>query len=497
MGKYSKYKNIFNLTSSDDADTADSLDSLDSFNLFPRLPVHALHGLNDQQQDMIKGIDAYLNNELDIPYFTVQGIGGSGKSFTIKRAIEHLPTSNIIFATPSHAAKNVLASFLGDKYVVMTVAKLLGMIMSVDKKTGEQILIKNRKIKIIPIETAPIIIIDEVSMINDSTANKILAYFKHSEHKKLILLGDYGQLPPVGQAEDSKFFNKISARLSIPMRFTGYIFELTSALRVEINKLRRDELADVNVINTYSNRTSRLDTNGSGYVFSKNRVAFLHLALSLFKQHVDTNYVRIIAYRNNTIDIINESIRLGLFGHGADKYMENEIVICDGGYSYTDSKGKIKPVLTNGEVLTVDTISENEGYLGINTLSITFKNKSTRYPVYVVAPTGKDKYTAELNILVSQAKNRKIRWEEVQKFKDRFAKLDYAYAVSSHKAQGSTIRHVFVFEEDILSVRPITLKEKLQSLYVGLSRAAYKLYILNSKYKPNQSYITKQLLLET
>jgi hypothetical protein len=37
------------------------------------------------------------------------------------------------------------------------------------------------------------------------------------------------------------------------------------------------------------------------------------------------------------------------------------------------------------------------------------------------------------------------------------------------KAQGSTINHVFIIEDDILEVKLTTTKEKLQSINVGIS----------------------------
>jgi hypothetical protein len=38
-----------------------------------------------------------------------------------------------------------------------------------------------------------------------------------------------------------------------------------------------------------------------------------------------------------------------------------------------------------------------------------------------------------------------------------------------NKAQGSTINHVFIIEDDILEVKLTTTKEKLQSINVGIS----------------------------
>jgi hypothetical protein len=66
------------------------------------------------------------------------------------------------------------------------------------------------------------------------------------------------------------------------------------------------------------------------------------------------------------------------------------------------------------------------------------------------------------------------------------------YAASIHKAQGSTINHVFIIEDDILEVKLTTTKEKLQSINVGISRASYRAYIYNKIYKVDNSNLDKK-----
>jgi hypothetical protein len=72
-----------------------------------------------------------------------------------------------------------------------------------------------------------------------------------------------------------------------------------------------------------------------------------------------------------------------------------------------------------------------------------------------------------------------------------FAYFNYSYAASIHKAQGSTINHVFIIEDDILEVKLTTTKEKLQSINVGISRASYRAYIYNKIYKVDNSNLDK------
>ena len=63
--------------------------------------------------------------------------------------------------------------------------------------------------------------------------------------------------------------------------------------------------------------------------------------------------------------------------------------------------------------------------------------------------------------------------------KKRFADTDYAYTLTSHKAQGSTYKNVIVVEDDILDVKMIDNIEKSQSLYVAITRASDMVYIVS------------------
>lgn len=459
--------------------------------IFPDMHTDQLLGLNAGQQEMVKGINEYLLvNKDNKEFFMVQGGGGFGKSYSILRAISHISSDMVIGAAPSHFAKNVLQDFLGASYRVVTVASLLGMRLSYDRQTGEDILIKNKGV-IPPIEKYDVVIIDEASMINDKTVGKLI---EACRYKKLIVLGDYAQLPPVGQDTDSLFFNDISVTLTQPMRFTGFLFTLTQEIRKEIDKIREDEFASPNVINMTTSRKSELDASGSGYIFMQSRRTLLTLAVKKFKLHLGSNYIRIIAYRNATIEMLNKTVRLSLYGSNAAQFEIGEIVISNGGYTHKKSDGKVVPLVNNGEVFTVRGVSYFKGPYELPCVNLDI-GEDFIHALPVVTEEGKIIYDKMFSRMVKMAENDPSLWGRVKEFENSFAKFDYAYAVSTHKSQGSTIKHVFVLEGDILSVKPTTLKEKLQSLYVGISRASYRSYIFNKMFKVDNTDISKEKLM--
>ena len=57
--------------------------------------------------------------------------------------------------------------------------------------------------------------------------------------------------------------------------------------------------------------------------------------------------------------------------------------------------------------------------------------------------------------------------------------LDYGYAITGHKSQGSTYSHVFVMENDINE--NWVLKERNQIKYVALTRPSISATVLTTK----------------
>jgi len=440
-----------------------------------------LDGLNEEQVDMVNGIIEYVKTNKDNKeYFLIQGGGGVGKSYAIGRALHELFGYVVVAAAPSHFAKNILKDFLvGHSVEVYTVATLMGKKLTFNDK-GEMILVnKPSKIKP-PIVSADVIIVDEVSMISDDTIRELL---KMCKYKKLIFLGDYCQLPPVKQDHDNIAFNNIHAELVKPMRFTGLIYNLANAVREEINKAREGRYAELRVITLFTKRQSMVSENGSGYVFLNKFSPFINAAIKRFKEGKGTQHVRVLAYRNKTIKTLNDIIRKSLYGSNAKQFEDGELLINDGGY-----KGEIN----NGEVMLVRSTREIIGKFSIPCVELSFQDSPIRVPV--VSTRGRGEYNDMLAKLKLAAYNRPSKWKEFYAFKDSFAYFNYSYATSIHKSQGSSISNIFIMEEDILGIKPIGTKEKLQSLYVAITRASFRVFIYNKDLDVDQSKLNREYL---
>lgn len=64
---------------------------------------------------------------------------------------------------------------------------------------------------------------------------------------------------------------------------------------------------------------------------------------------------------------------------------------------------------------------------------------------------------------------------------NRFADIDFGYAITSHKSQGSTYSNVFVNITDILKCNNRDLLVRYKSLYTSITRASQSLYLLHEK----------------
>jgi len=272
------------------------------------------------------------------------------------------------------------------------------------------------------------------------------------------------------------------------MRFKGLIKSLTETVRGEILKIREGLVPNINIINHVTNRKSMVEEDGTGYIFLNNRATMLRSAINKFKEGHGADYVRIIAYRNKTIDKLTTIIRRQLYGKNPKQFEVGELVISDGGYTVNR-----KTIINNGETFKVVRAELVNGPYNLKCVELTL-DKAFDKRILVVAEESKETYNKLLARIKRSTKADKGNWAHFHTLLETFAVFRYAFVLSSHRAQGSSIKYVYVLEDDILSVKLTTVKEKLQSLYVALSRASFRVYIYNKTFKIDYKTLNKEYL---
>lgn len=450
----------------------------------------ALLGLKDQQKIAVANAIKYLADpDPEKPYFLIQGAAGTGKTTSIKHAIMHIPKHRMVAAAPSHFAKNILQQALGDGYRVMTIAKLLGKVLTTTDSYDKE-LRKRKDLLLAPIEKYDVIILDEISMLKDEESAEILNYTKN---KKVLLLGDYFQLMPVGQELENVFFKNMSEELTEPVRFTGPIYTLSMHVRAELDRIRSGFVPNVNIITETTERVSLVDASGSGYIFLNNLHHLLITYIKRFHEGDKHKSARILAYRNKTIDYLNKNIRYRLYGKDPAQFEEGEIVISNGGFTAVQ-EGGYKQSIKNGEIFEVSKIVPVKGPYGLDCVMLTLKERAYMSGIIVVAESSRKEYEKKKREKENAANDNRSLWRSYHAFVDSFAYFNFGYSTTIHKAQGSSITNTFIMEEDLMDVRPISYKEKFHVLYTAITRSTFRVYIYSKKQKADNTQLNREYL---
>ena len=88
-----------------------------------------------------------------------------------------------------------------------------------------------------------------------------------------------------------------------------------------------------------------------------------------------------------------------------------------------------------------------------------------------------DRYDRKRDTLANKAINGNGGWDEYYDYKEHFAHVDYSYAMTTHKAQGSTFTRTFVDVEDINTCPNYSEIGRLK--YVATTRASDSLVVFD------------------
>ena len=419
--------------------------------------------LTKDQKKAVKECKAYINGTKyqDLDSVTVSGIGGSGKTLSTKYLVKDFPELTVLGIAISHAAVGQL-SFGLDRECV-TLAKALNKKPVINKVTG----VKEFKIVASFFEQPMIadydlLVIDECSMLSDQELAEIQQY--KNDDAKVILLGDIAQLPPIeGVSPVSNSFNNTVVDLKEVMRFKHPLTEL--------NLQYRDHIID-HIDNELPLNLDTLkfkdDINGLHNV--ETREALIQAYLDSYDpEQIDK--CRIVAYRNKTVEAYNNVIRKQLLGDNQAQILRGDLIIANEPHR--------RGVIKNNEFLKVINVQAAR-FNGVKGFIIDLENnqKARISDVHVLDRSDMIGFYKELDKL-----KKKKKWKEFYKLKESFLNYNFAHCTTSHKMQGSTVSHVYVDVVDIMDVSKTKLLEKLQSIYVGISRAANHIFVFGANRK--------------
>jgi hypothetical protein len=454
------------------------------------LPDGKVITFNDEQYQGIQKIRNWLkNNKI---FFTLSGFAGTGKTTIIKKILDENKRKRIVVSAPTHKAKKVVMKTTGQDGE--TLQSLLGLRPDVDLDDFNPNDPKFNPIAKPKMDNYNFIIIDEASMINEDLFEMIKELAKYIRGIKILFMGDPAQIPPVGEKESIVFDDE-----------TGIedVHQLTQVMRQEdgnplafvYDSLRKNLM----VLNGGFERKSAINSKGEGVIFTDDNKKF-RLKLKEFftseEYKKDHEFVKVIAWRNVTVMKSNKIIREYLFGKKANLLEVDDILMAY--RSIRDSRQFFNIIDNSADygVMNVGKRTENEykmwGYEV--TLRETLLDGEFKFQdVFILDHLDHDNlhhYAEMHDFLRDMGKLNKSKWKDyyafrrsnlimitIEEFKDGSVRpygeviakdLDYGYAITGHKSQGSTYQHVMVLEDD-MNLNPI-LKERNQIKYVALTR---------------------------
>ena len=396
-------------------------------------------------------------------FFRLTGYAGTGKSFLITHYIRWLKNQKLDFiaACPTNKAAKSLRTLADNEGIdidVKTIAQLLGQQPEFNEKTGEEEFISAEKLDF---SGYGIIIIDEFSMVNKNNFEDIVNEVEYSLFTKVVFVGDAAQLPPVKEKEPivaTSDIIKLESTLTEVVRYDGEIARVAESIRSN---------------NQYSRTLYPFTTTKDQTILCLPQSEWLVKAITLFQSpeyQLNPDHVRFLAWRNKTVATLNKFVRSKLWGKDVPPYVPGDRLIARKPLFRVRPGGKGKNkwgILINNseEAQVIET-----GIL----CEVIFQGHNYKYwKVKVQLETGSSQTLSILHedsLLQhkEQVKNfaSKKQWQYYFDLSRMFDDVGYAYALTTHKAQGSTIDYVFL---DVNDMRGCGDRQKL--LYTAITRA--------------------------
>lgn len=480
---------------------------------------------NEQQVAAINGVSDIIKRTMANPaggpsFVTIQGMAGTGKTSIINAILEKVAEDNPGYMVPhveisavSHKAKSVLFSKISKaihskfKVEAHSLAGLLGKGFNVE--TGEYE--KGQSEKTPPIDKARIVFVDEASMLNEEDLNNIYES-ANGRNVTVVFIGDIGQINPI---RNSPFFRN----LNIPVDAVSPIFTRSDIPVYELTeRVRQGEdspvLAYADNYYKFNTRQTSQYPNIVGQSSEDNRLLIQHGNIDLpmqlqqlfieAKETLNPNKVKIVAGRQTTVDNYNRRIQRLTNPQVTDdsliRFGIGDLVIFNDNYQSTT-----KTILNaqEGQVIDIDTTIQTDQYdsqgrllLGLNTvetINVDFYNITVKLDsgdvvsikVPVITPDNMSRLATLRHNALNAAKQDRSKWRMYYALKGEYAVTinDYkggykplvslGYAITAHKAQGSTYDVVAVDLDDIHSVAGgWTDIDKAKIIYTGLTRGS-------------------------
>ncbi len=431
---------------------------------------------NAQQIDALNEMDRFMkSNETSM---TLSGYAGTGKTSLMEMIAKKGQKQNrpVMFCATTNKAAAVLNDRVSKAgFKASTLNKVFGINVEVDSSKAYNARNLVNVLKDVDIMPGTTIIIDEASMINEENY-KILNDIAKEHRLKIIYVGDEAQLAPVNEDKISKVFRNGE----------GKVIRLTQVERTDDNAILKEATAIRN--GEPLSKVSSFNSKGEGvaYISPQHQEAINEVIDKYVKGlKQNPNYFRILAYTNKAVTAYNNQVR-ELLGYDSPIPHVGEPMTgyANWGYewrtkSYRFINSESYKVTQVGRPTTVQTRLDNGTPVVMQAVPITLEDSLGNIDTFNFMDIKNNAQNRQSAMILVNEKKR--LWNEARRAYGREAKaavyakinaidsflfvndniedsshnllqaktIDFGYALTIHKSQGSTFTHVLMDDVDV------------------------------------------------
>lgn len=431
---------------------------------------------NAQQIDALNEMDRFMkSNETSM---TLSGYAGTGKTSLMEMIAKKGQKQNrpVMFCATTNKAAAVLNDRVSKAgFRASTLNKVFGINVEVDSSKAYNARNLVNVLKDVDIMPGTTIIIDEASMINEENY-KILNDIAKEHRLKIIYVGDEAQLAPVNEDKISKVFRNGE----------GKVIRLTQVERTDDNAILKEATAIRN--GEPLSKVSSFNSKGEGvaYISPQHQEAINEVIDKYVKGlKQNPNYFRILAYTNKAVTAYNNQVR-ELLGYDSPIPHVGEPMTgyANWGYewrtkSYRFINSESYKVTQVGRPTTVQTRLDNGTPVVMQAVPITLEDSLGNVDTFNFMDIKNNAQNRQSAMILANEKKR--LWNEARRAYGREAKatvyakinaidsflfvndniednshnllqaktIDFGYALTIHKSQGSTFTHVLMDDVDV------------------------------------------------
>ncbi len=447
--------------------------------------------LTEDQQQAFREFDRFIGDGVPRSTFLLTGSAGTGKTFLINLITKKLRRNGfkvMLLAPTGRAAKVITRRTKRHAYTIHH------HIYSPLESAGGEVYFRLKENKAV---SNTVYIVDEASMIGDDGGVGLLRdlfsfVFGNEQDRKLILVGDPVQLPPVGHHESPALQPQMLTREMDAVVWHAHLTEVK-------RQLHDSEVLD----NAVKIRDAFLAEDPSGLVLEpgrevqvlENGYEGVEIFLGYFREG-DPDRVVFITYSNWQATQVNKAIRMQL--HGVEDLLiaGDQLMVVRNNYHWGDPK-KL-PFLANGEMGIVREVfpeSYEEAYT-LKWMDAEVEFLDNRGETFLVSCKLILDLLESKEPQVDQATMRMIaraRQEEYSDLSFSQAKaliqkdpyihglqVKYGYAMTGHKSQGGQWENVIIGFEPDYGNDPLAY---LRWSYTVFTRAESRTFLLSCPFE--------------